>query len=165
MYKIAVIKLCSLLCCGGIIWGFSSLAIATQHRTPQIGILQGVPEPVYDPTVGPSCTYYLHLKSSNLTEWKPIFDHQKPDSPVMNIGGKNITLKLIRRKYARPIMASYEELRQEIFAYRKLRITVNYKVIDSNYEGVTYEAAIAAKLKGITRRVNARGFYGCPRTP
>jgi hypothetical protein len=114
------------------------------------------------------CRHYLSKRASSIggkSGFYPVFDRQQEDRPVMNIDGHNITLQLVRRKIKSPtqtLATNLPELSQEIFAHRRLRVMIDYQVVDDDPYVTTYDALITARRDGLTTRLKARGEYGCP---
>jgi hypothetical protein len=161
--------LIALLCGSSAIIPYSSSTQALSRKAPQIGLLTGVTAAVLERVNGElPCRYYLSKIASSVggnSGFYPVFDRTQEDKPVMNIDGQNITLQLVRRKIKSPtktLATNLPELSQEVFAYRRLRVTIDYQVVDDDLYLTTYDALITARRDGLRIRLKARGEYGCP---
>jgi hypothetical protein len=170
--KSSIFRRCALIalvCGSSAILPHSSSATALSRKAPQIGLLPGVTAKVLERVNGQlPCRYYLSKIASSVrgnSGFYPVFDRQQEDRPVMNIDGQNITLQLVRRKIKSPtktLATNLPELSQEVFAYRRLRVTIDYQVVNDDPYVTTYDALITARRDGLTTRLKARGEYGCP---
>lgn len=122
--------------------------------------------PIKDPFIL-GCGCYLKLPDDfKLENDNDIFETDLDESAQMNIDGKDIILKLVRREDPKG-KTKVGSTRSEVYASGNIEVRVEYIVKkicdpkDKECEDTLYSANITITRNGIERKIRALGLCGC----